>query len=231
MKIYPYLLALLILLTACAPSVETSRPADTPTAAPTAAPPPQATPPAPQPGAPETQTPPPADDLFAAAGLTLEPPICNGALTPSQAQGPFYTPNTPQRNSLLEPGIPGQRMIVIGYVLDANCQPIPNAWLDFWQTDGEGRYDNQGFKLRGQQLADSQGRYYLETVYPGEYPGRTPHIHVKVARSPAEKVLTTQIYFPNAASNQTDGIFNPQNLVTFDIRNDMLVAYFNFVIP
>ncbi len=173
----------------------------------------------------------PANDLFSAAGITLDPPACDGNPTPPQAQGPFYTPNTPLRNSLLEPGIPGQRMIVVGYVLDGDCQPIPNAWLDFWQTDGEGNYDNSGFKLRGQQYTDTQGRYFLETVYPGEYPGRTPHIHVKVGRSPETNVLTTQVYFPDAATNQTDGIFDPRNLVTLDASEDALVAHFNFVLP
>ncbi len=231
MKIYRYVLALGILLAACAPAVEQVNPTAAPTPSLPAATQTRTIQPTGAPAATETQASPTAEDLFTASGLTLDPPTCTGTLTPSQAQGPFYTPNTPQRNSLLEPGIPGQHMIVIGYVLDSNCKPIPNAWLDFWQTDGEGNYDNQGFKLRGQQTTDSQGRYYLETVYPGEYPGRTPHIHVKVARIPSENVLTTQIYFPDAVRNQVDGIFNPQNLVTLDTRNAVMVAYYNFVIP
>jgi protocatechuate 3,4-dioxygenase beta subunit len=76
--------------------------------------------------------------------------------------------------------MPGEQLLVAGYVLDQNCQPIQNAWLDFWQADANGAYDNTGYVLRGHQFTDGQGRYYLETVLPGEYPGRPPHIHLKI---------------------------------------------------
>jgi protocatechuate 3,4-dioxygenase beta subunit len=180
---------------------------------------------------PAPTVPAPVSDLFSEAGLTLEPPTCDGTFTPAQTEGPYYTPDTPERNSLLEEGIPGKRMLVVGYVLDANCQPIPNAWLDFWQTDGEGVYDNSGFKLRGHQFSDSQGRYFLETVYPGEYPGRTPHIHVKVRLNANVPILTSQLYFPDAAGNTRDRIFSPAGLVQLEERGDYYLAWYNFVLP
>src|SRR5215216_1283173 len=62
---------------------------------------------------------------------TVPAPICN-SLTQSQTEGPYYIPNTPERHSLLEEGMLGTRLILVGYVLDQNCQPLPNAWLDFW---------------------------------------------------------------------------------------------------
>lgn len=229
MSLYRYIPILLIFLIAACSAPAATPPASTPTLVPASAVPAPTDAPTASPT--NTAQPDLPTDLFSAAGIQLDPPACEGSLTPPQAQGPFYTPDTPVRNSLLEPGIPGQRMIVVGYVLDGNCQPIPNAWLDFWQTDGEGNYDNVSFKLRGQQFADDQGRYFLETVYPGEYPGRTPHIHVKVGRGPENNVLTTQIYFPDAASNRTDGIFNADNLVILETREDALVAFFNFVLP
>jgi hypothetical protein len=67
-----------------------------------------------------------------------------------------------------------------GTVYDVKGDPIPGAWLDFWQADGAGRYDNTGFQFRGHQFTDAAGRYVLKTVISGEYPGRTPHIHVKL---------------------------------------------------
>ena len=167
-------------------------------------------------------------DLFAANFISLPAPVCNG-LTPEQTEGPYYTPNTPERNILFEPGMAGERLIVVGYVLDPNCQPIPNAWLDFWQADANGVYDNTGYTLRGHQFADSQGRYFIETVMPGEYPGRTEHIHVKV-QAPNGTVHTSQLYFPNAAGNTSDGIFDPALIVTLEEREGYYVAYFNFVI-
>lgn len=151
-------------------------------------------------------------------------------LTPAQTEGPYYTPNTPQRNSLLEEGMPGTRLVLEGFVLTADCQPIAGAWIDFWQADASGVYDNQGYTLRGHQFSDERGAYRLETVVPGEYPGRPPHIHVKV-QAPGGPVLTTQVYFPGAGGNQTDRIFNPALLVQVESQGEQMIdARFDFVI-
>lgn len=223
----PLLVFLALILSACSLPADLSlEPSPTPVP-PTAAPLPTSAPTAIIPSAtlPPTSQP---DDLFAANFITLPAPVCNG-LTPEQTEGPYYMPNTPERNILFEPDMTGERLIVVGYVLDPNCQPIPNAWLDFWQADANGVYDNTGYTLRGHQFADSQGQYFLETVMPGEYPGRTEHIHVKV-QAPNGTVHTSQLYFPNAAANTSDGIFDPALIVTLEEREGYYVAYFNFVI-
>ena len=170
----------------------------------------------------------PKDDFFTANGITLPAPTCS-VLTVAQAEGPYYTANTPERNNLIEEGMPGTRLIVVGYVLDANCQPLANAWLDFWQADANGVYDNAGYILRGHQFTDDQGRYYLQTVLPGEYPGRTEHIHVKVQPN-GGSILTSQLYFPDSSGNASDEIFDPSLIVQIEERPDTLVAYFNFVL-
>src|SRR5690349_21717392 len=105
---------------------------------------------------------------------------CNGTITPALTEGPYYKAGSPQRTSLLEAGTTGTKVVLTGTVYDRNCRPIAGAWLDFWQADSSGAYDNSGYKLRGYQYADQNGRYQLTTVVPGEYPGRTVHIHVKV---------------------------------------------------
>jgi protocatechuate 3,4-dioxygenase beta subunit len=169
-----------------------------------------------------------ADDFFTQMGIVLPVPTCNG-LTQSQTDGPYYTPNTPERNSLLEEGMTGTRLILVGYVLDQDCQPLANAWLDFWQADANGEYDNSGYRLRGHQFTDAQGHYFLETVVPGEYPGRTEHIHVKVKPEGGE-VVTSQLYFPDVPANQQDGIFDPSLIVQIEDKGDYLLAYFNFVV-
>jgi protocatechuate 3,4-dioxygenase beta subunit len=150
-------------------------------------------------------------------------------LTPAQTEGPYYTPNTPERASLIEPGMSGARLIVTGYVLTADCQPVANAWLDFWQADDQGAYDNAGYRLRGHLFADEQGRYQLETIFPGEYPGRTQHIHVKV-RAPNGPILTTQIYFPGEPGNDRDSIFDPALLADMQNAAAGELATFNFVV-
>jgi protocatechuate 3,4-dioxygenase beta subunit len=146
---------------------------------------------------------------------TLPPtPACSDGTdaTLAQTEGPYFKRNSPERTSLVEPEMAGTRLVLSGYVLTRNCRPVAGALLDFWQADAAGAYDNAGFTLRGHQFTDAQGRYRLETVLPGEYPGRTLHIHVKV-QAPGRGVLTTQLYFPGAARNQSDGIFDAALLV------------------
>ena len=216
------LLVVLNLLTACTGSA-TQIPTNTiPTAT--------SLPPAPEPASATVEvtttlkapaTPSSDNDFFTQMGITPLPPSCNG-LTQSQMEGPYYKPDTPQRNSLFEEGMQGTRLILVGYVLDQNCQPLPNTWLDFWQADANGEYDNTGFRLRGHQFTDAQGRYYLETILPGLYSSRPiEHIHVKV-RPEGGQEITSQLYFPQ----------QPIEGLTVDLedRGDYSVAYFNFVV-
>jgi protocatechuate 3,4-dioxygenase beta subunit len=150
--------------------------------------------------------------------------------TVQQTEGPFYTPDTPQRTSLLEPGMPGTRLRVSGYVYDTACQPIPGALLDFWHCDDAGVYDNVGYRLRGHQFADDEGRFTLETILPGLYTGRTRHIHVR-AQAPNQPVLTTQLYFPDEPANASDGIFDPALVMDMEDDDDGNLAFFTFVLP
>jgi len=91
-------------------------------------------------------------------------------------------------------------------VLSRDCKPIKGALLDFWHADEQGDYDNRGYRYRGHQFTDADGRYRLETIVPAVYPGRTRHIHVKV-QPPGGRVLTTQLYFPDQPGNKRDGLF------------------------
>jgi len=150
----------------------------------------------------------PLDDLTATCG----------DVTPPNSEGPFFSPDSPERSDLVEPGVSGAPLRVTGRVLSKDCLPIAGAWLDFWQTDGEGVYDNEGFTLRGHQYAAEDGRFALQTVMPGRYGVggnnfRTPHIHVKVG-APGYPVLTTQLYFEGQALNATDGLFDARLLTT-----------------
>ena len=169
-----------------------------------------------------------------AAATTLTPtPACgdddDDDPTPRQTEGPFFTPNSPKRTSLLESGMAGTRLVVTGLVLTRGCQPVANALVDFWQCDDAGNYDNSGFQLRGHQFTDARGVYRLETIVPGLYPGRTRHIHVKVqaARQP---VLTTQLYFPEERRNDRDRIFDPELLLRTTSAASGRQGKFDFVL-
>jgi protocatechuate 3,4-dioxygenase beta subunit len=102
--------------------------------------------------------------------------------------------------------------------------------LDFWQADGRGQYDNQGYRGRGHQFTDAAGTYRLVTVVPELYSGRTRHIHVKV-QAPNRPVLTTQLYFPGEARNARDRLFNPALVMAVqETANGGKAAQFNFVL-
>ena len=158
-------------------------------------------------------------------------PVCGekSERTPSQTAGPFYTPNSPPRASLVEPGSKVERLVLAGLVLSPQCKPVANALLDFWHCDEAGEYDNRSFRYRGHVFADTQGRYSLETIVPGEYPGRTRHIHVKV-QVPGGRVLTTQLYFPDEPGNRFDGIYRRGLAMRVSRRDGQRDARFDFVV-
>ena len=151
--------------------------------------------------------------LAAAAALPVVPAfgqtraLTCGEFTARQTEGPFFKAKTPLRVSLLEPQSKAPRLIVTGQVLSARCQPVANALLDFWHADEDGEYDNRGFRYRGHQFTDAEGRYRLQTIVPAEYPGRARHIHVKV-QAPGKRVLTTQLYFRDEPGNRRDGLYS-----------------------
>src|SRR5438132_1451442 len=72
--------------------------------------------------------------------------------TPAETEGPFFKPRSPQRTSLLEPGLDGPRIDLEGRVFSRSCRPLAGALLDFWHADHHGEYDNVGFRLRGHQF-------------------------------------------------------------------------------
>ncbi len=157
--------------------------------------------------------------------------------TPWQEEGPFYRLFSPCKPNLREPGMAGTALDLSGRVLDKRGQPLANALLDFWQCDDDGVYDNRGLRLRGHQFTDAEGRYRLETIVPGLYPGRTRHIHVKVQPAgmdlppePGMLHLTTQVYFPGEPGNQQDGIFDPSLVLAVEAAGTAKLARYDFVL-
>ena len=149
--------------------------------------------------------------------------------TPPETEGPFFTPDSPLRASLLEHGMSGTRIVLTGRVLTRGCRPVAGALLDFWHADDDGQYDNVGFRLRGHQFTDADGRFRLESIVPGLYPGRTRHFHVKV-QARGGRVLTTQLYFPGEARNRRDGLFRPELLMATSETERGKAGRFNFVL-
>ncbi|HXR31037.1 MAG TPA: intradiol ring-cleavage dioxygenase [Solirubrobacterales bacterium] len=119
-----------------------------------------------------------------AKGATTMPDC---VLTPGQEEGPFYIDLAQVRQDVVESrrGVP---LALVLTVLDSDtCEPIRDAAVDIWHCDALGVYSGEPSEgsegetyLRGIQLTDGNGLAEFATIYPGQYPGRTTHIHVKV---------------------------------------------------
>jgi len=88
------------------------------------------------------------------------------------------------------------------------CRPIQNAAVEIWHADAAGEYSgvqgNSGNYLRGIQRTNSSGVARFETIFPGWYRGRTPHIHMKVFVS-GDEVHTGQVFFRPAVTRTVYG--------------------------
>lgn len=147
------------------------------------------------------------------------------AKTPAQTEGPFYPNKLPldTDNDLLvindgiTPAV-GEITHLTGKVVDAKGNPLKNAVVEIWQCDANGVYlhtaDSDGKKAQqdknfqgfGRFATGSTGEYYFRTIKPVPYPGRTPHIHVKVKKG-GKELLCTQCYVKGHKGNEKDGIW------------------------
>lgn len=143
--------------------------------------------------------------------------------TPAQTEGPFYPNKLPLDtdndliiiNNSITPAV-GTITHLHGKVMDSKGNPVRNAVVEIWQVDNSGAYLHSGtsnkdkrdgnFQGFGRFLTGLSGEYYFRTIKPVPYPGRTPHIHVKV-RKGDKALLTTQCYIKGEERNARDGIY------------------------
>jgi protocatechuate 3,4-dioxygenase beta subunit len=144
--------------------------------------------------------------------------VASCLLTPAQTEGPFFYDTGLERRDIRD-GKPGALLELGLRVVDAeSCAPISGALVEVWHADAAGVYSafdvaqgNSGNAagqtfLRGFQATDASGQVEFLSVYPGWYPGRTPHIHIMVLLPGAREsaLLTTQLYFPESV---TDAVY------------------------
>ena len=162
--------------------------------------------------------------LLATTVLPLRQVLAADAVaTPAQTEGPFYPVAFPADtdNDLVQ--VRGQAAHAMGTilhlqgrVLDASGRPMPGAMIEIWQCDSQGLYDHPGqsgrerrdtaFQGYGKVLTDAQITYRFRTLKPVAYPGRTPHIHLKVATADRRR-LTTQFYLAGDPQNERDFVY------------------------
>jgi protocatechuate 3,4-dioxygenase beta subunit len=141
-------------------------------------------------------------------------------LSPAIEEGPFFVDERLNRSDLTggsaDPGVAGGvplRLALTVYALRGGaCTPLPGAQVDLWHASATGLYSDEAMLhtsgqryLRGYQITGANGTVRFATVFPGWYPGRTPHIHLKVRTfSPARALayaFTSQLYFDDAVTN------------------------------
>jgi protocatechuate 3,4-dioxygenase alpha subunit len=143
-------------------------------------------------------------------------------LTPSQTVGPYFSIGlTWEDGAFVVPeGTPGAIRIT-GTVYDGEGEPIPDAMLESWQADGEGRYnhpddprgaDASGFRGFARAPTSPQGTFTIHTVKPGPVPGRdgatqAPHVELSVfARGLLNRVVTRIYFADETEANAADPI-------------------------
>jgi len=151
-------------------------------------------------------------------------------ITPSQTVGPFFKYGlTPQgqyawndafTSNLVTPDASGERIRVEGRVFDGDGQPVPDAMLEIWQADSQGRFadpqdkralPNATFRGFGRCGTDANGAYAFDTIKPGSVPdpdgkAQAPHLLLAVFARGMLRHLYTRIYFGDEKGNSSDPV-------------------------
>jgi protocatechuate 3,4-dioxygenase, alpha subunit len=137
--------------------------------------------------------------------------------TSSQTIGPFFREalERPAWSDLTRDGVAGPSIRIEGVVRDGDGAPVPDALLELWQADANGRYahpDDVGpvpsdrlFRGFGRACTDADGRFWFRTIVPGAVAGvdgvmQAPHANVSVFARGLLKRLVTRIYFADRAT-------------------------------
>ena len=151
----------------------------------------------------------PAPSSTGAESVVLTPADFDGlawcGLVPESTAGPFGLDEQFARRDITERH-PGHPLHLGVRVVDEACRPVTGVSVELWHADATGDYsgfvdggsDDDAAEgttfLRGTQPVDDDGITDFVTIYPGWYPGRTPHIHIRVHRD-GGRLHTGQLYF------------------------------------
>ena len=179
--------------------------------------------------------------FFAMCGTIVLPGVSLGEFirTPWQGEGPFYPDRIPEDsdndlvkngNSTIEAG--GKILNLSGSLVNRDSKPIKGMTAEIWQTDMNGVYLHTGsfrskmrddqFQGFGRSITDRNGHFFFRTIIPVEYPGRTPHIHLKLWNE-RENVLTTQLYIQGHSLNKEDFLFKRMTIAEQKINSMKLL--------
>lgn len=172
-------------------------------------------------------------------------------LTSSQTEGPFFI-SSPIRSNLREDRKGMEMSVKMQVVRVPDCTPIKGAIVEIWHCDAEGIYSGypediahnpwksltligtgegnvkpvtEARFLRGAQQSDADGIVKFNTIFPGWYDGRVPHIHFKILVDDKEQ-LTSQFYFEQELCNKiylSTAPYNVHGESPYTIQNDIVI--------
>lgn len=138
-------------------------------------------------------------------------------ITAQQTEGPYFLDTRLKRSDLrkdpadgsVRPGVPLLLTLRLRQDTEAGCVPLAGATVHVWHCDAEGTYSgidgSRSQFLRGYQVSGKDGVVRFRTIYPGWYPGRTVHVHLKVRtqdRDGKPHELTSQLHFDDAITDK-----------------------------
>jgi len=142
--------------------------------------------------------------------------------SPAIEEGPFFVDERLNRSDLtagatnagVTRGAPLRLAFRVSTDRGGACVPLAGAHVDVWHADATGLYSDEAVLrtsgerfLRGYQVTGRDGAVAFRTVYPGWYPGRTPHVHLKVrtftASGDVARSFTSQLYFDETVTDVT----------------------------
>jgi hydroxyquinol 1,2-dioxygenase len=155
--------------------------------------------------------------------------------TETTVLGPFFVQDAPkfENGADISGGLEGELLFVEASVAAADGTMLPGAVVDVWQSDEEGFYDVQrtdlsSAALRGQFVADAQGRVYFRTIQPAAYPipddgpvgemltatnrhpWRPAHVHFMIS-APGYETLVTHVFSAGDQYLDSDAVFGVKN--------------------
>ena len=144
-------------------------------------------------------------------------------LTPSQTVGPYLAIGLRWEDGphVVPEGTPGA-VWLRGRVYDGEGEPVPDALVETWQGDPDGRFDHpddprgavhrEGFRGFGRCPTAADGQWAVLTLKPGPVPGLggrmlAPHVDLSVfARGLLDRVVTRLYFGDEAEANAADPV-------------------------